>query len=92
VVAHSGIGNVWVFGAQDAGVGPTRAVVAGGADQGSTLALDVKAGIGQVRVVRLAPNSPVPTSVPLAATWSPAPGVPVPAPVVPGRSPVVVPG
>ncbi|HUO48206.1 MAG TPA: PspC domain-containing protein [Acidimicrobiales bacterium] len=52
VVAHTGIGNVWVFGAQNSGIGPTRALVTGGNGQGSTLVLDVQAGVGQVRVAR----------------------------------------
>jgi phage shock protein PspC (stress-responsive transcriptional regulator) len=75
IVAHSGIGDVWVFGTDNSGIGPTRSLVASGAAQG-TLVLNVQAGIGQVRVVRAGPTTAVPDA-PSAPAAPPAPATQV---------------
>jgi phage shock protein PspC (stress-responsive transcriptional regulator) len=54
VIAHSGMGNVWVFGQDNGGFGATRSLdsVGTGEMPGAHVVLDVQAGLGQVRIVR----------------------------------------
>jgi len=56
VTAHSGIGDVWVFGDDNGGFGATRSLDSPGvgtqAGGGGHLVLDVQAGLGEVKIVR----------------------------------------
>jgi phage shock protein PspC (stress-responsive transcriptional regulator) len=54
VIAHSGMGNVWVFGQDNGGFGATRSLDSAGTGEmpGAHVVLDVQAGLGQVRIVR----------------------------------------
>ena len=56
VTAHSGMGDVWVFGTDDGGFGATRSFDSPGtgnqADATAHLVLEAQAGLGQVRIVR----------------------------------------
>jgi phage shock protein PspC (stress-responsive transcriptional regulator) len=83
VIAHSGIGDVWVFGADNSGIGPTRAFTTSGAASGTTLVLNVQAGIGQVRVVRATSDATA------TATAASAPAAPL-APEAPATPAVPV--
>jgi phage shock protein PspC (stress-responsive transcriptional regulator) len=55
VVAHSGLGDVQVFGQNDGGVTTMETTQSGTAGSRRHLVLDVDAGVGQVVVVRTAP-------------------------------------
>ena len=61
----------------DQRIGPTRAFTTSGAASGTTLVLNVQAGIGQVRVVRAGPGPT--TAVPDAPAVPAAPSAPAPA-------------
>ena len=57
VVAHSGLGDVQVFGQDNSGLSTVQTMEAGGSGTGARdhLVLTADAGVGQVQVVRVAP-------------------------------------
>ncbi len=56
VVAHSGLGEVQVFGQNDGGLSTAQTIQAGGTGQGARrhIVLDADTGVGQVQVLRTA--------------------------------------
>jgi phage shock protein PspC (stress-responsive transcriptional regulator) len=58
VVAHSGLGDVQVFGQDNSGFSTVQAMEAGGTGPGARRHLDLRAdaGVGQVQVVRMTPS------------------------------------
>ena len=56
VVAHSGLGEVQVFGQDDGGLSTAQTIEAGGSGPGARrhVILNADAGVGQVQVVRTA--------------------------------------
>jgi predicted membrane protein len=56
VVAHSGLGEVQVFGQNDGGLSTAQTIQAGGTGQGARrhIVLDADTGVGQVQVIRTA--------------------------------------
>lgn len=58
VVAHSGLGDVQVFGQSNSGLSTVQTMEAGGSGPGARehLVLTADAGVGQVQVVRVAPT------------------------------------
>jgi phage shock protein PspC (stress-responsive transcriptional regulator) len=55
VVAHSGLGNVQVFGQNNGGFSTVQSIESGAAGSRTHLVLDADAGVGQVQVVRTEP-------------------------------------
>jgi predicted membrane protein len=56
VVAHSGLGEVQVFGQNDGGLSTAQTIQAGGSGEGARrhIVLDADSGVGQVQVIRTA--------------------------------------